>query len=85
MFARFKSPERLSKEINTNTVSQIPKAIASKNCKKPPVNWHHQEIKEVNVIISEKGELSMGRDLRVHHIFPKSSTQRMQNPLNFHC
>lgn len=29
-FARFNSPERLSKEMNTNTVGQNPKAIASK-------------------------------------------------------
>lgn len=86
MFACFNSPERLSKEMNTNTVSQNPKAIASKNCKKSSANWHHQEIKEVNVIISDKGQPSMGRELRVHHILPKCSAERMmQNPLNFCC
>lgn len=70
MSACFNSSERLSKEMNTNTVSQNPKAIALKTCKKKPLTLASPEIKEVNGIISEKSKPSMGRELRIHHILP---------------
>lgn len=66
-------------------MSQNIKAIASKNCKKPKHKLASPRDKEVHVITSEKDKPSMGRELRVHHILPKCSAEKMQNPLNFCC
>lgn len=83
--SHWKGPERLSKEMNTNTVSQNPKPIPSKNCKKTKHKLASPRDKEVNVTISKKDEPSMGRQLRFHLTLPKSGAQKMQNSHNFRC
>lgn len=77
MFACINSPERLSKEMNTNTESE--KLQKTKHKLASPRD------KEVNVTISKKDEPSTGRQLRLHLILPKCSAQKMQNSLNFCC